>query len=86
MKIVWLRRDAEHLVYRCWDAAGRLLYIGATNSYSQRMSHHRARTSWWPDVVSVSTESHPDRAAALAAELAAIGAERPVHNLRGATL
>jgi hypothetical protein len=85
MKIVWLRRDVEHLVYRCRDGAGQLLYIGATNSYSQRMSQHRARTPWWPDVASISTEPYPDRAAALVAELAAIGAEHPVHNVRGVT-
>lgn len=43
MGVDWLRRDVEHDVYRCFDADGALLYIGATNSYVQRMSHHRAR-------------------------------------------
>jgi predicted GIY-YIG superfamily endonuclease len=69
------------VVYRCFDADGRLLYIGATNSFDQRKWHHRARTPWWVDVVRISTESHLNRSEALSAERAAIWHENPVHNV-----
>ena len=76
-----LRRDVEHVVYRCHDADGALLYIGATNSWSQRKCHHRRETPWWPDVAAVTREPYPNRALALAAERAAIRAENPLHNV-----
>jgi predicted GIY-YIG superfamily endonuclease len=75
-----LRRDVEHWLYRCWGSDGRLLYVGVTNSYSQRLCHHRARTPWWPTVAEVSTASYPNRHTALNAEALAIKAERPIHN------
>ena len=84
MKIQWLRRDVEHVVYRCFDAAGHLMYVGATNDWPQRSSHHRARTPWWPNITTVIPTTYPNRAEALAAELAAIRAEAPLHNRQGA--
>lgn len=75
-----MRRDVPHDVYRCFDAHGVLLYVGATNSYAQRMCHHRVRTGWWADVVVIDREAHPDRDSALRAESAAIFRETPVHN------
>lgn len=79
-KIEWLRRFVEHLVYRCYAADGQLLYIGATNSLRQRLSHHRARTPWWGQVAFINTASFPDRATARNVERAAIEAENPLHN------
>jgi predicted GIY-YIG superfamily endonuclease len=76
----WLRRDVEHVVYRCWSVDRRLLYVGATNSLVQRKSHHRKRTSWWGQVAAITTEPHPNRDAALAAERTAIRNEEPLHN------
>jgi len=34
-------------LYRLYDAAGRLLYIGATFYPRTRMSQHRRTKSWW---------------------------------------
>jgi predicted GIY-YIG superfamily endonuclease len=76
-----LRRDVEHLVYRCWDADGALLYIGCTNSLSQRKCHHRKRMPWWAQVTAITAERHPNRDTGLAAERAAIRAENPIHNV-----
>ena len=75
-----LRRDVQHLLYRCWDCNGQLVYIGVTNSYSQRMYHHRARTPWWRVVAKISTTPYPNRHTALKAETEAIEAERPTYN------
>lgn len=67
-------------MYRCHAADGALLYIGATNSWTQRRWHHRTRSPWWPEVSRVSHEPYPNRDSAQEAEQAAIRAERPLHN------
>lgn len=71
-------------VYRAYDSAGRLLYIGYTNNpVSRFMSHRSQGSTWLPYAASVSWEPHSTRRAGLAAESAAIEAERPPYNERG---
>jgi predicted GIY-YIG superfamily endonuclease len=85
-------RDADdprpHFVYRCFDAAGQLLYVGCALDVEDRMFHHthtcnigkvpngqlqRHMTSW-------TAEEHPDKATARAAERRTIAAEAPLLN------
>lgn len=73
--------NVEHLVYRCYDADGVLLYIGCTNSFSQRKYHHCKNSAWWSQVTSITTEQHVDRKSGLEAERAAIQTEHPRHNV-----
>jgi hypothetical protein len=70
-------------LYRFYDHDGRLLYVGISFSAVARASQHRAEKPWWPDVANMTVEHLPSRAAAMAAELAAIRTEKPIHNVAG---
>jgi predicted GIY-YIG superfamily endonuclease len=71
--------DSPHIVYRMLDENGVPLYIGCTVNLEQRLNEHRG---WLAHdlTATVTTESHPTRSAALAAEREAIRAECPVFN------
>lgn len=78
---------ADHIkncVYRCFDALGRLLYIGCTaNLISRFQSHSKssaATSAWWPLLASWTFETYETRAHALAAERLAILSEQPLFN------
>lgn len=64
-----------------YDEAGRLLYIGQSNAPWNRPGQIAATHDWPWHVSHISVEWHGSRAAALAAEAAAIAAESPVHNI-----
>lgn len=70
-------------LYRFFDAAGRLLYVGISSQPFARLMQHREDKPWWSDIASTKLEHFGDRALALAAELAAIKAENPLHNIAG---
>ena len=72
--------DATAL-YRLYDATGALLYVGITTSLKVRMAQHAADKSWWPEVTRKTVTWCDDRAEAAKAELVAIRAERPLHNI-----
>lgn len=67
-------------LYRHYDEAGRLLYVGISLSTGQRLRGHKARSSWWPLVAKITIERFPSREAALTAEAEAIRTEKPLHN------
>lgn len=71
--------NARHFVYRCFDRDGRLLYIGATSNYDERVKEYRRRRQ----VASIEREEYPTRAEAFAAELAAIKESLPPWNNQG---
>jgi predicted GIY-YIG superfamily endonuclease len=77
--------DEKTCVYRLHDADGRLLYVGATADIKTRWAGHRTEKKWWPMVDHERTKIawYPDRLTALAAEMAAIVSERPLHNVVG---
>jgi hypothetical protein len=66
-------------LYRCWNAAGELLYIGIAKARRRRMAQH-TRDPWWPSVADVTFENFPLIEHALVAERMAIRAEQPLHN------
>ena len=72
--------DATDL-YRLYDQAGRLLYIGISNNVHNRIRTHRVDKYWGPLIARISIEHHATRAGALAAEAHAISRERPHHNV-----
>lgn len=73
------------LVYRLYDAAGDLLYVGMTDTFAvYRIAKHRQRTLWGPLIHYFSLGHCPSRYAALEVERAAIKAENPRFNLRSA--
>lgn len=69
-------------VYRLYDAAGTLLYIGSAYNPERRYRQHGTKP-WWPLVARRAKEWHQSKADAYAAEMAAIATERPAHNHMG---
>lgn len=76
-----------HYLYRCYDARGRLLYIGCTSNPRRRMQSHKASTAVASVLLSaymfgweVAADVYPTRDAGLEAEAEAIAAERPLFN------
>lgn len=74
-------RETPHYVYRCFDADGRLLYVGCSKDPEQRLKQHSYVYTWWTDrIARVALEGFPDQAAGLAAEKQAIQTEHPFYN------
>lgn len=68
-------------LYRHFDAAGALLYVGISLSVVQRLQQHKRAAGWFGEIARVDVQWHPTREAALAAERAAICAEGPSWNV-----
>lgn len=71
----------EAELYRHFDAAGRLLYVGVSLSTTVRLMAHMARADWADQIATITVERFYSRTAALHAERTAIKAEKPLHNI-----
>lgn len=73
-------------LYRFFDDADRLLYVGITSNARKRWADHRryAATTWWPLAARVTVAWHDTRADAAAAELRIIRTKAPLYNSGGA--
>lgn len=75
-------------LYRVYDAADRLLYVGITTNLRERLRSHSHRppagSAWWPQVAYCSLERFPEVWMALRAEVEAIHTEYPLYNKRSA--
>ena len=71
------------VVYRIFNSADVLLYVGCTDNLKRRMDHHAKRQRWWDEVSRIETEWHPSRTEAECAEDQAIAEERPLYNIAG---
>lgn len=69
-------------LYRAYDKAGQLLYVGVSCRGIRRFDEH-AKRPWWQTVAAIKVEHFHDRKAAFDAESLAITAEAPVHNRAG---
>src|SRR6201986_3880091 len=68
-------------LYRCFDAEGNLLYVGATKNVFQRIIEHKVQSGhWFRSVTRVEIQHFDSRKEALAAEAVAITLENPKHN------
>lgn len=88
----WLRQDIEqyeltrrvvlqdYCLYRHFDRAGVLLYVGQSVSALTRTSTHRSQSDWFRDVATITIQRFQSRPELDAAEIAAIKTERPIHN------
>jgi predicted GIY-YIG superfamily endonuclease len=75
------RREFPHYVYRCYDHAGRLLYVGCTYNPVARARQHRAeRGPWIAHVARTRWIVWPNRRKALDMERLAIETEAPLFN------
>lgn len=68
-------------VYRLFDEAGTLLYVGVTKDVSRRFVEHRCERPWWFMVRSTTIQRFDDQAAAEVAEREAIETEGPIYNI-----
>lgn len=75
-------------VYRLYNAADELLYIGKTHAIHQRLPQHSQPkgSQWWPEVAYCTLEQFPSDHTALVAERAAIRSELPRYNRRSSVL
>ena len=76
--------DKPTLLYRLFDAEWNLLYIGVAFDLAKRLWEHASAQMWWPEVAHCTAALYGNREDAEAAEDAAIKAERPKCNVRGA--
>lgn len=74
-------RDRRTCVYRFFNAAGELLYVGVASNLASRKSSHRSASKWFGEVATTTEQWFDNRSEALAAEVAAIKKERPRHNV-----
>lgn len=72
-----------HYVYRCYDAEGRLIYVGCSGVPRQRMEQHRLSSWWFDQVERIRYVVFPNKQYALDKEREAIAEENPRWNLRG---
>lgn len=68
------------VLYRCYDADDRLIYVGSTSSYRRRIGEHLAQSWWYSLVCRLRSEQFPTLEAARAAEKVAIQEEQPAFN------
>jgi hypothetical protein len=70
-----------HILYRCFDVAKSLLYVGMTSNPEERIKQHRADKPWWGDVDHMTIQKFRNRRALAIAEAVAIHPENPKYNI-----
>ena len=78
-------RSETWTLYRCYDAVGRLLYVGKTDDWTRRQREHASRGPWWSEAARVEMRLGLDSQEAQRAEREAILYERPIHNVESKT-
>lgn len=73
--------DESHILYRFYDAADELLYIGITANPAARFASHKRMKPWWESVTRIEMERFDSRDVLMDAEKKAIEAENPSWNL-----
>lgn len=71
---------ATHYVYRLWDEAGELLYVGISKTLTNRLMQHDSNQPWAHEIASVTGKRYATREKARAAEIDAIQTEHPRYN------
>ncbi len=69
------------ILYRFYNQAGDLLYIGMSTNMLMRLKSHRHDQPWWGEAVEIKMERFATRDELAAAEITAIELERPRHNV-----
>jgi len=77
-----MSHDGPVGLYRLFDDADALLYVGIGNRPSRRINSHRSLKRWWHQVARTEIEWHPTRTDAERAEAAAIRNEQPLYNIQ----
>ena len=74
----------SQVLYRMFDDAGELLYVGVSKSALRRMAEHLETKPWINQVANTTFEHYPTRHAVLTAERKAIRNELPRYNIQHA--
>lgn len=69
-------------LYRHYDEAGTLLYVGISLCALTRLTQHRETAEWFSSIRTVKIERLASREAAVLAERDAIAKEAPLYNLK----
>lgn len=78
-------KNSQVALYRHFDCAGKLLYVGISADVAARFRQHKTNSNWFLDVSLVTIEWFDDRHSAKLAEGKAIRSELPKCNvLKGA--
>lgn len=68
------------VLYRCFDEADDLLYVGISRQVKNRLYFHSLNSPWYKEVTKVTHQNFNSRVEAQLAEAAAIKIEEPKHN------
>ncbi|WP_413808168.1 GIY-YIG nuclease family protein [Streptomyces sp. OE57] len=68
-------------MYRLYNSAGELLYIGISKDPLHRWAQGHRHTSWWREVASFTWDWYPTRQAARKVEQAALAADAALCNI-----
>lgn len=74
--------NAEHYVYRLFDARNQLLYVGCSSNLTQRFASHGRIQVWWSEVAHHTVTGPYDRKAGRWIEMLAIRREHPLYNIQ----
>lgn len=74
------------MLYRMFDANGKLLYVGMTQRGLARFDSHKQDKYWWREVATITIEHYDDHKTLAAAETTAIKNEQPAHNTVHSTI
>jgi len=74
---------ARTALYRFYDDADRLLYVGITHDIEQRWASHARNQPWWLDVARKTVDWHPNRPVAERLEDEALRRDRPLYDRSG---
>ncbi len=55
------RLEQPHTVYRMFDSADQLLYLGCTFKFFDRVGHHLVMQPWYRDITKITLEWYPAR-------------------------
>lgn len=75
-----MARPSRTALYRLFDDADVLLYVGIAEDPRERWNQHASDKPWWPEVTRRDVEWVPNRADAERAEREAIISEKPRYN------
>ena len=67
-------------VYQFFNADDELIYVGITYDFKARLSVHKWRKAWWPEVARIETRDYPTRFDAQVVEHHLMRAHLPKHN------
>lgn len=75
--------DRQTWLYKVFNRADNLLYVGITHNPVERMKSHKSHSIWWEDKEQMTWQSFETRHEAEIAERLSIKNDNPVFNIRG---